>query len=507
MNSTFMGLSIAVRGLYSSQAALAVTTNNISNVNTEGYTRQTVNQSAVTPAAVYNSSAIIGSGSQVNSVDQIRDTQLDKKYWRENATVGEWDTKAAGLTQLETILGDTSDNGLSAVLEDFYSALEDLSSDPSSSSARTVVKQTGNAVCEYLNSTAQQLTDLRADVNTDIKTGVSSLNAYAQQIADLNQQIQTAAATGASVNDLMDQRNLLIDQLSNLASIEVNEVTIGTRPDGTNNTIVSITVNGAALVTGSKARQLEIYEIHDSSSQEGLYGIRWQDSGDDFSPGGGSLKASFDLRDGTGSDSEYKGIPYYMNQLNEFAQTFARAFNEGIGDVSGHADGTGSDGSTDIRFFSYNDLSSEDFMSSGADIDSIYANITAANLSLSWDVQEDVGKIAAASASGEAGNNENIQALISLCANTSMFNTGTPDDFINSIVSTLGSDSSYAQRQADSHNTILTHLTNRRSSVSGVSTNEETANLTKYQQAYEASAAMVNVWDEIYKETINLVSD
>jgi len=509
MNSTFTGLSIAVRGLYSSQAALSVTTNNISNVNTEGYTRQTVNQSAATPAAVYNSSAIIGSGSQVNSVDQIRDAQLDKKYWRENATVGEWETKADGLTQLEAILGDTSENGLSSVMDEFYSALEDLSSDPSSNSARTVVKQAGNSVCEYLNSTAQQLTDLRADVNSDIKTDVSSLNAYAEQIAALNKQIQTASATGASVNDLMDQRNLLIDKLSNLASIEVSEVIVGKQADGTNNTLVSITVNGASLVTGSKARQLEVYEISDGSSQDGLYGIRWQDTQAEFSSGGGSIQASLDLRDGTGVGSEYKGIPYYMNQLDEYARTFAMAFNEGMDEsgYSGHADGVGTDGSTGIRFFSYDHLSSEELMNSGTDTESIYANITASNISLTKDVQDDVNKIAAASSTGESGNNENIQDLISLCEDSSMFHTGTPEDFINSVISTLASDSSYAQRQSDSHTSILNSITNRRSSVSGVSTNEETANLTKYQQAYEASAAMVNVWDEIYKETINLVSD
>lgn len=503
MNSTFLGLSIAARGLYSSQAALAVTTNNISNLNTVGYTRQIANQSAVTPAAVYNSKAIVGTGSQVTSISQVRNAQLDRKYWRENATVGEWETKSSGLSELEAVLGDISDTGFSTVMDNFNSALEDLSSDPSSNSARTVVKEAGTALCEYLNSMSQQLTELRADSNGDVKTSVDSLNSYAQQIADLNQRIRTASATGASTNELTDQRNLMLDQLSKLASIEVNEVVVGKQSGGTVDTIVAVSVNGSSLVTGAKARQLELEE----NSTDGMYTIKWSDSGEEFAPGDGAIQAALELRDGTGTGSDTKGIVYYMNQLDTFARTLAQAFNEGTANYSGHADGVGTDGSDSIRFFSFDGKSSADLMASGSDTAAVYANITAAKLSLSQDITKDLSKIAAASASGEAGNNENVQQLLKLCEDSSVFGNGTVEDFYNSIISTLGSDSSYAQRMADSHTTTLDNIENKRSSVSGVSTNEETANLTKYQQAYEASAQMISVWNEVYQETINLVSD
>lgn len=503
MNSTFLGLSIATRGLYSSQAALSVTSNNISNLNTEGYTRQISNQSAVTPAAVYNGKAIAGAGSQVTSISQVRNTQLDRKYWRENGTAGEWETKSSGLSELESVLGDISDTGFSTVMDNFNAALEDLSSDPGSNSARTVVKEAGNSVCEYLNSMSQQLTELRSDINGDIKTSVDSLNSYAQQIADLNQRIRTASAAGASTNELTDQRNLLLDQLSQLASIEVNEVIVGKQADGTTDTIVAVSVNGSSLVTGSKARQLEL----DENSVDGMYTIKWTDSGEEFTPGSGAIQASLALRDGTGTGSDMKGIVYYSNQLDTFARTFAQAFNEGTANYSGHADGVGADGSDSIRFFSFDGKFSADLMASGSDTAAVYANITAANISLSQDIEEDLNKIAAASASGESGNNENAADLISLCADSGVFGNGTIEDFYNSIVSTLGSDSSYAQRMADSHTKIVEDIESKRSSVSGVSTNEETANLTKYQQAYEASAQMISVWNEIYQETINLVSD
>lgn len=509
MGSTFLGLSIATRGLYASQGGLSVTSNNISNVNTEGYSRQTVTQSAIAPAAVYSSS--IGGGAEVTSIDQIRDSRLDQKYWRQNASVGAWEAKSSTLTAVESVLGDTSD-GISSIMDDFYSALEDLSDDPSSSSARAVVKQMGSSVCEYLNNISEELTKERADVNSEIKTAVESLNSYGKQIAALNQQIRVASASGADTNELKDQRTLLIDKLSKLADVEVSEITVGTQADGTKDTIVAISINGSSLVTGGNARQLEITEINDGSSQDGMSSITWQDTSAAFDPGSGEIEAYLELRDGTGTDSEYKGIPYYIAQLDEYARTFAKAFNEGVYQdgstyYSGHAGGAGTDGTTGTRFFSYDGKSSDELMASGSDADTIYANITAGNISLSKDIEDDVNKIAAASAAGESGNNENINDLINICQDSRMFSTGTPSDFITSIISTVGSDSSYAQRLSDNYTNILESIENRRSSVSGVSTNEETANLTKYQQAYEASAKIINIWDEIYKETINLVSD
>ncbi|WP_333593797.1 flagellar hook-associated protein FlgK [Anaerospora hongkongensis] len=512
MASTFMGMSIATRGLTASQAGLAVTNNNMSNVNTNGYSRQVVNQTAVGPAAVYSSN-YVGAGVSVESVDRVRSFRLDQKYWQENSSLASWEAKSTYLGEVETIFGSTTDNGFSTTMDEFYSALEDLSTDPSSTSARSVVVETGNAVCAYLNDSYEHLEQLRNDINSDVKTAVTQINSYAQQIAALNQQITTASSAGASTNELEDARDALIDKLSALADIDVTASETGTSADGETLTAYTISINGNTLVNGNKAKQLECYTITDGSSQEGLYGIRWADTGDTFDPGStGSLKAYLDLRDGTGTDSESKGIPYYISQLNEFAQTFAKAFNEGIyrdgttSSYTGHSGGVGLDDSTGIRFFSYDGLSSDELLASGTDTEAIYKNITAANISLSKDVQEDVNKIAAASSSGESGNNEGIDDLISICKDTKMFSNGSPEDFYNSIISTLGTASSYAQRQYKLQTSITDYIDNSRSSVSGVSTDEETVNLTKYQAAYKASAQVITVWDEIYKTTINMVS-
>ncbi len=517
MASTFMGLSIANTGLSSSQVGLSTTTNNISNENTSGYSRQVVNQIAVGPAAVYTKSSYVGSGSEVTSVDRVSSFRLNQKYWQENTTLGEWDTKSSYLTQIEEVLGTSSDdNSFSTTMDSFYSALSDLSSDPSSDSARSVVREDGQAICEYLNNASSELTSLRDDVNSDVKTEVDEINSYSQQIADLNQRISVAQASGASANELEDQRDTLADKLSALADVQVNKTTIGTTAAGTDVTTYNISVGGATLVDGNEARQLEC-----TTGSDGMYNVVWSDAGTTFNPGSsGSLKADLDLRDGTGQDGEYQGIPYYTAQLDTFAQTFAEAFNEGIykdgsSYYSGYSSGYGTDGNNGYRFFSYTDSSGTavssgtiktDIASSGAS--AVYANITAANICLSSDVENDLSTIAAASsASDTSGDNTNVQNLISICTDSRMFASGTAEDYYNSIIATLGTATSFASRQDSVQSSITSYIDSSRSSVSGVSSNEETANLTKYQEAYEASAKAVTTWDSIYQTTIDMVSD
>jgi len=143
-----MGLAIATRGLYSSQAGLAVTTNNISNSNTTGYSRQTVNQVAAGPAAIYSPTATIGGGSEVKSIDRVRDPRLDQMYWQANGALGEWQAKSDTLTEIESVLGEPSDNGFSTVMNNFSSALESLSEAAGDASARANVVETGNALCQ-----------------------------------------------------------------------------------------------------------------------------------------------------------------------------------------------------------------------------------------------------------------------------------------------------------------------------------------------------------------------
>ena len=272
------------------------------------------------------------------------------------------------------------------------------------------------------------------------------------------------------------------------------------------------------LVNGSN------YDTIKCTAAGNMFALQWEKTGDSFVANGGSLGSQLELRDGTGTGGTYQGIPYYQAQLDDFARTFARSFNEGsitsnTSQSGGHATGYGADGSTGLCFFtSCTDNSTAAFRATASNLidpnafDKQYATITAANISVSSDIKSNVSKIAAATAnptttSGESDNN-NAKALADLLQSTNCMGTGkgTPEDAINAIVTTMGTNSAYAKRMATNLSSAVATISSRRSSVSGVSTNEEASNLTMYQQAYESSAKVLTTWDDIYTTTLDLLN-
>jgi len=507
--SSFLGLNIALKGIYASQNSIYTIDHNISNADTPGYSRQVTYQQASTPLKVNSRSGMIGTGVDTTGIKRIRDLFLDNRYWYQNANYGEWNIKSNSMSELEAIMDETSEDGLNGVLSEFTASLEELNKDPESTEIRTTVIQNAVSLCQYLNSAASTLTALQKEYNTNIKIKVNQVNSLAQQISDLNEQIYKAEITGSTANDLRDQRTLLIDELSALADIEVNEYSGGTLTNGNKDSRLQITINGKTLVNHFNVNKLECYTIDEAGAvNDGLYGIRWQKTGEELNIKGGEIKAYMDLRDGTGTGSEYKGIPYYMNMLDNFAQTLAKAFNEGIYSdgtkhCNGHADGYDLDGGTGTRFFTFDGLSSSEFMASGADTASRYSGISAANISISTDMLEDTSKLAAASSGGGAGNNENAAILLEIFSDNKVFKEGMPEDYVNTIVSNMGVCSSFAVRMLDNNESMLNAIDTNRISVSGVLLDEETTNLIKYQQTYNASAKVISVLDELLDVTIN----
>lgn len=242
MQASLTGIHVATRGLYASQVGLAVTTDNASNANTTGYSRQTVTQTAITPAATYGGEAILGNGVTVTSVDQERDALLDQRYWTESTRKGEWTTKADTLTEVEEVLNNaTTSTGFSSIFDEFYSSLETLKDNPSDSATRSQVQEYGQAVCEYLNDASSRLTEIKNGLNTSVKTTVDQINSYATQIAALNQRITTVEATNGNANTLQDQRNLLVDKLTALVGCNVTQ---------NDDDSVTIQLGSATLVDG-----------------------------------------------------------------------------------------------------------------------------------------------------------------------------------------------------------------------------------------------------------------
>ncbi len=521
MREGFFGLNIAVRGLYTAQRSMDIVNHNLNNVNTPGYSRQQGVQTASNPMALFDGTGMIGTGSEIRTVNRVRDEYLDFKYWSENDTYGEWDVKRTLLSDVEATFNEPSKSGFATIMNDFYNSLQELAKDPSSPATRSIVQQRGVTLTKYFNSTATHFEKLQEDANDCVKSQVENINALGVQIQQLNRQIYVSELDGNTANDLRDQRTLLVDKLSKLINIDANEVVAGKLPSGQDDKRFVITISGKAFVDHFDISKLALIPRTTPLNQgdaPNMYDVGWED-GNSLTIKSGELRGYLDVRDGNdgiaGSGGTktpaYKGIPYYMRKLDSFVQTFAKAFNEGIIDGTdgiGHADGTGLNGSTGIDFFTMlgtdgRAMSTSEFNSLSANVDTRYSHLTAKNFTVSYDVATDSNKIATADPAGQSGNILTLNELLKARGNTHMFAEGAPEDYMKSLVSTLGIDSQQASIFSNNQNAIVNQLTNRRASVSGVSIDEEMANLIKYQQAYNASAHMITTMAEVYDTLIN----
>ena len=537
MGEAFFGLNVAVRGLFSAQRSLDIVNHNLNNVNTPGYSRQQAIQVASRPMALADGTGMLGTGSEVIGVTRIRDEYLDFKYWSEAMSYGEWGVKREILSDLEILFNEPSDSGFTAIMSNFFDSLQELAKDPGSAAVRSLVRQNAVTLTRFFNNLATKLEEMQYDINHRIQTKVEEINSLALQIQQLNRQIYITELSEKTANDMRDQRTVLVDKLSKLINIEAYEVVVGYTPDGREDKHFVITVSGKALVDHFTVSTLAL-EQRDAGKKvnrediPGLYEVKWAD-GNKLNVKGGELKGLLDMRDGNeGSvnpdnglvSPNYKGIPYYIKKLNEFVRIFARAFNEGYIDLdgdrgfdadefgTGHASGYGHNSDlSGIRFFtmtgeSRQPLSTSDFLDGASepeDIYDVYEKITAKNFSVSADILDDYNLIAASDEAGQASNINVLNALLALRRNADMFSEGAPEDFMKSLVTTMGIDSQQAGNYSDNQKIVIDQIVNRRLSYSGVSIDEEMANLVKFQHAYNAAAKMIQTISEIYETLIN----
>lgn len=228
MASTFLGLNTAVQGLMAAQVGVDTAGNNIDNASTPGYSLEVVNQvtspwlDVSTPTGAM---AQIGTGTQVESITRVRDSFLDSEYRDQNQALGQAQVQQNTLNQISGIINEPSTTGISNALQNFYSSWDNLESNPSDLSALTEVQQNGVTLTQTLNQTSTQLTQLSGDVQNSLTTYVTQANSLVSQVAGLTQEINLQQATGSSPNNLLDQRDELLDQLSLMGNVSVTQST------------------------------------------------------------------------------------------------------------------------------------------------------------------------------------------------------------------------------------------------------------------------------------------
>ena len=257
MPSQFFGLNIAYTGLLASNAAMNTTSNNIANVQTEGYSRQQVTQQAANALRVFQTYGCAGAGVETLAIERVRDEFYDGRYWDNNALLGEYDMKQYYMQQLETYFDDDGKStGFKTNFDQLMiTGLQALLKDPNSATAKSQFVGYAGALTDYFNGMAGNLEKVQKDINQEIKLKVDQINSLAGEIASLNKQINTIELAGTKANELRDRRTLLIDELSKIVDVEVKETPIidannENRETGANRYMVKI-AGGQMLVDGS----------------------------------------------------------------------------------------------------------------------------------------------------------------------------------------------------------------------------------------------------------------
>ena len=453
MSGLNASLATALSGLTAEQGALQATTNNVANVNTPGYSREVPVLVASDPILV--DPLTLGTGVTLQTIESVRDPILESRIQQETQTQGQWSALASALAQTQvTFTGGTGDIG--TAISSFFNSLNQLSTSPADLSLRQGVLTAADNLATAFNLASNNLTTQRSNLNGSVEQAAGQINQLTGQIAKLNGQIADLENVGQNAGTFLDQRTQLIDQLSALVDVSVIP---------TDNTLTLTTANGTPLVAGQQSFQLSTQP--DSSGAQHIY-AQGRDITSSLTSGqlGGLLQA----RD--------QQIPAIQTQLDTLAAGLANAVN-GV-----QTAGYDLNGRLGANLFTPPPASG-----SGA----------AATLSVAI---TDPSKIAASS-DGTVGNNGNADAMYALSTQP-LIQGQSPTGYYSTVVFNVGNAAANANAEQSASGLVLQQLNDQRSSISGVSLDQEAANIMRFQQAYSASAQVISTINSMMQTVINM---
>ena len=483
MRTTFSGISIALRALQAQQVSLDITGHNVANVNNPNFSRQTALHSATKPypapmMGYTPSSGQLGTGVEISQINRMRDSFVDLRLRQQLHNLNYWNTMQDGLKQVELFFNEPGENGIHHALDQFWDSLQDLSREPDFFSVREVVIQRAQVLVESITATRGQLQNLRDNLNENITFKISEVNSLAKRLADLNVQI---SATGSLPNDLLDARDALLEELSQLVDIEVVQ-------DHAN--MVSVAIGGSSLVHRGTSHSLMTNGVASEAENYKKNQVFWSATGNVVKLSSGEIAGMMRLRD--------QEIQQAINDLDTWTRDFALEFNRR------HEEGYDFDGDgglgLPLSFFTF------DNQVPGDPPDPNFP-FAAQNIRVNTEIADNVGKIRASLIPGAVGNGENalklarlrFEPVIEVDEETQV----TVADAFNSLISRLGVSTQKAVKMAENEATLEAHLRNLKESHSGVSLDEEMANMIRYQHAYSAAARMMTAVDETLDTIIN----
>lgn len=619
MPSQFFGLNIAYSGLLASNAALNTTSNNIANVETEGYSRQNAKQQAHNALRVFATYGCAGAGVDVIAIERIRDQFYDVKYWDNNTNTGEFNMKQYYMRQIEDYFTDDKGiEGFKTIYDKFANGLEEVLKSAGTDTTKSQFIGLVSNIAQYFNNMSANLSQVQKDANQELKSKIDEINSIASEIATLNKQINIIEMDGKSnANELRDARALLVDQLSAITDVKIIETPIydtynPERETGGHRFIVKI-AGEQVLVDGNEYQELACVarraeEKVNQSDIDGLYDVYWVankrtgELGDQFNlynaSMGGELRGLVQIRDGNngenfrgkvlepktetdpkeviiqveddylldlnkstlsdtggkinlgnqifyytdwsfdkekntytfildesangavltetrknkeatiGSSINYQGVPYYMQQMNEWVRTFSEKFNEilmGGYDLEGNPGIlllTGDHETDEEQYMFTASIDGRDVITSD---DDSYYRLTAKNFNV-LKAMVDNPDLLATKQDRDSGVDEykNMEKLKNMINDKTVlsFRGANAGEFLTCILSDIALNANNANTFYGNFNNIGNSINNQRMSISGVDTDEEAVSLVKYQNAYNLASRMMQCFTEIYDRLI-----
>jgi flagellar hook-associated protein 1 FlgK len=467
MPSTFFGLEIALRGLTAQSAAQDVVSNNIANANTPGYTKQVAQMTTTLPYPDPSANAAmiagqLGTGVVVSQIDSARDQMLNNQITQGNSQQSSNSAVMTGLSQVESFFNEPTSPSIGDALNNFYSALSSVSSDPGDIGVRQNLIDTTQALTDQFSTMNTNLDNMDTQINGNIKTDVNSINSLASQINGVNYQIYKAQNMGYTTNDLLDTRQNLMNSLSKLTNFQATDM---------GNGYMKIEINGHTLV--GQNYTVPLTTVTDPANNNAVNPV-FSDDGAPLVTTGGDINGLITLRD--------TNIAGYRSSLDSMAQSLMTSVNS----LQSSGYGLNDAAPTGINFFNGTD---------------------SADITINPAITADPTLIAAAASPSSPGDGSNALAMADTQNSLLMAGgTQTIGENYASLVSQVGSDSQSAQNNDQIYTSVSTNLQQQWQSESGVSLDEEMTNLVQYQHAFEANSKVMVVQDQMLQTLINMIN-
>ena len=456
-------ISTSLQAVLTQSQVLEITQHNIANASTPGYRRQSAILTAAVPTSMsgsefLNAAGQRGGGVTIAKVQRFNLEFFDGRFRTVSAETKNWEAQGEVLNQLEATLAETSEDGLLPKLDQFWAGWQALSSDPTNVSLRGVLLDDASSLATAFNRREAQINMLRSDQNQVIISQVDKVNSLADEVAKLNGEISHVLSIGEQPNDLMDKRDLALDQLSDLTGSVSFEQKNGE---------MVVSIGGQVLVVGHETIKLTTKPRPAPDSN--VVDVYWGGT-QLLVPPSGKMKGILEVRD------------VILKEQLAGLNTLAGGIMTQVNDI--HRNGYGLNNAHGLDFFKG---------TVGSEAGSIKVNSVL-----------DAASIATSTKADEAGNNGAALQIVALKTFKGMLTgTATLNDFYNAQITDLAVTTQRAATNTYQHGLVAKALSDQRESVSGVSLDEEAANMAKAQKAYQAAARMLTTFDELLDLVIN----